>query len=467
MIQNTNTSTSQFYRKWVYLFSARFFPIIVLFIITILFSRKLTYSEYGIFQSIWMYINIINVAITFGFTSLILSTNEKFLSDFIKRNIKKIILFYGFIIFITFLIFFFCAKNLNLSTLILLFSFALVQNLSLIKETQLIKSGSENKLFLINLLYAFSFLLWHLYIIYTGYNINKLIIGIIILTLLKIGLLSAVKLKTHSIISIFPGDEKFQKHWLFTGINDSIGVLSKWIDKIFLLYLLTPDDFAIFFNGSFEIPFFGLLITIAGNLLMVNVSKNIGATDKILISFKNNFKILSAIVFPIFFFLLFNTTTLFALLFGHKYDGSIPIFLITIFILPIRINNYGALLQCFTKGNKMMFGSILDIVVVLILMFLLYPIISTKGVAIAVVVGTYIQIIYYLVQSSKILKVSFLHLFPLRFLLLRFLVLFSVFMLFQIFPFNNNKELRILTEGTLMILSIFIGLYKIKNSVKL
>ena len=71
-------------------------------------------------------------------------------------------------------------------------------------------------------------------------------------------------------------DEKhFLRHWAYLGMNEVLGVISKWIDKVFLLYLLTASDFAVFFNGSFEIPLFGLLISVAGSLMLIEFSANI------------------------------------------------------------------------------------------------------------------------------------------------------------------------------------------------
>ena len=59
--------------KKLLVFTGRSMPLIVLFLIAILYSRRLSYDDYGTFQSVWMYANIINVIISFGFSSVILS----------------------------------------------------------------------------------------------------------------------------------------------------------------------------------------------------------------------------------------------------------------------------------------------------------------------------------------------------------------------------------------------------------
>ncbi len=98
-----NSTTGQAYkpliaRKYIWLFSGRVVPLIALFFITIIYSRQLSYADYGTFQSLWMYANIVNVMISFGFASLVFSTNLSFLLSFIKKNRNSspdFIRFYG------------------------------------------------------------------------------------------------------------------------------------------------------------------------------------------------------------------------------------------------------------------------------------------------------------------------------------------------------------------------------------
>ena len=104
-------------------------------------------------------------------------------------------------------------------------------------------------------------------------------------------------------------------------------------------------------------------------------------THKIQALFRESFNMLSTIVFPLFFFLFFFREEIFSVIFKDKYNASIPIFAISIFILPLRINNYSVILQCFSQGKKIMMGSLIDIIIALILMVSLYPFMGSKGIA--------------------------------------------------------------------------------------
>ncbi|GAC1591846.1 MAG: hypothetical protein NVS3B19_13100 [Ginsengibacter sp.] len=337
--------------------------------------------------------------------------------------------------------------------------------ITICREAVLIKKGVERKLLRVNILYAVLFFSWQLYVVYTYYDLFKLIVGVLGILVVKFLMLSTKGYNNDDESeALNKGGNVFIMQWIFTGLNDIVGVFSKWIDKLFLLYLLSASDFAIFFNGSFEIPLFGLLITVAGNLLMSRASRNIENKESIVTLFRNNFFILSAIVFPVFLFLIFNVSSLFLLAFGNKYDASIPIFFISLFVLPIRINNYGALLQSLGKGKNVFFGSVLDILAVALMILVLYPVYGTKGVAWAVVIGTYLQIIYYVFHSMNATGASFKEMVPLWPLIKRFIILLFIYTWCYFFIPKHYMWLRLATSTLLTILIIIAGLYKFKTT---
>ncbi|CAN5137492.1 oligosaccharide flippase family protein [soil metagenome] len=455
LLLRNNTS----YKRSFYILSGKMLPVLMLFIISVLYSRKLNFSEYGQFQSIWMYANVVNVITAFGFTSLIFSTDINYLLSFIKQKRKGVSVFYLLVTLIVFAVFYFFAKNFSQTLKIWLLIFFIIQNCSFFAEAYLIKQRKESYSFVINIIYAVLFTGWHIYILYIGFQISALIEGTTVITLVKTILIIFLfdKNKKNNI----SGDEAntFQKHWFFIGINDIVGVFSKWMDKIFLLYILTAADFAIFFNGSFEIPLFGLLISVAGSILLLEISANRSKQALVIKSFNKTYLVLSSIVFPLFIFLLLYASELFAVMFNNKYNASVPVFMISIFILPLRINNYSALLQCYSKGDVIMKGSLLDIGLAVILMVGLYPIMGTRGIALAMVVATYIQVLYYLWMSSKILRVNIQQLLPFKVLVIKLFVIVSVIAtVYYLVPFTN-VYLKLLSGGVITLLCIFTSLF--------
>jgi peptidoglycan biosynthesis protein MviN/MurJ (putative lipid II flippase) len=77
----------------------------------------------------------------------------------------------------------------------------------------------------------------------------------------------------------------------------------------------------------------------------------------------------------------------------------------------------GVLLQSYGQSKKIAFGSLMDIMVSLLLMYLLYPLTGTIGIALAIVISTYLQAGYYLWESARMMQLSIAELVPVKYLL--------------------------------------------------
>ncbi|MEO8961366.1 MAG: polysaccharide biosynthesis C-terminal domain-containing protein [Ginsengibacter sp.] len=461
LIQNDKTASIQ---KYFWLFVSRILPLIALFFIMIVYSRKLSYKDYGEFQSVWMYANIVNVIISFGISAVIFSTNLNFLFSFMKNNKKVLIGFYTILWIFVLSLFFAFAKNFNTSLKFVLILFIVIQNITTVSETLFIKRGKEKASGIINLFYALLFLGWHIYILLTGYSLFALVGGITILSFIKLCIVTVIPARNNEVNGEKTDENTFLFHWGYLGMSDVLAVISKWLDKAFLLYFLTASDFAVFFNGSFEIPLFGLLISVTGNFLLIEISQNTKLVSKIIKLYRESFNILSVIVFPLFFFLFFFRTELFSLAFNNRYNASLPIFVISIFIIPIHINNYSVILQCFAQGKKVLLGSILDIVVAMSLMLILYPTMGTRGIALSIVISTFCQAVYYLWHSAKILNSSFLQLVPFQKLILKFIIIGLVYFALFFVLSGVNIKIKLLVTGFITAIICLGGLYKYLRS---
>lgn len=337
-------------------------------------------------------------------------------------------LLYAFGAFISFSIFYFTTHYFSSLTKLLLIAFILLQSICTLTDTLLIKKNLLKPYLWINFIYSSLFFAIHLYFFYHNFVLNQLILCIICLSLLKATGIFLVRLKTGAINGTkAPGN--FISNWLFVGANEVAGIIARWLDKIFLLYLLSPPEFAVFFNGAFEIPLFGIIISAMENIMLTNISGDISNKKAAKNIFKESFKILSLIAFPLFFFLLTMHAEAFSIIFKNKYNASVPVFLICIFIIPARITHYGVILQCYGQSKKIAFGSLMDIGFSLLLMFILYPLMGTPGVALAIVVSTYLQAGYYLWQSAGLMQVNIAALVPGYFLLKLWVGLAAVYSL--------------------------------------
>jgi Na+-driven multidrug efflux pump len=65
----------------------------------------------------------------------------------------------------------------------------------------------------------------------------------------------------------------------------------------------------------------------------------------------------------------------------------------------------------------------MDIVIAALLMYFLYPVSGTAGVALAIVISTWCQALYYVWHSAKVLNVSIFRILPLQKLAVKFILL--------------------------------------------
>jgi O-antigen/teichoic acid export membrane protein len=425
-MMQTQVSENRYYKKKfalksLWLFAGRLLPVIVLLLVTILYSRNLDYDTYGRYQSIWMYANLINIIGSFGVASVLLSVPLPAFVSFLKKHRNNVTAFYLLLFTAIVSFFYFFEQRLAPATkglLILLFA---ARNAASIGEVLLIKKHKEVLLFAVNACYALLFFACHYYFMVVPFQLHLLLVALIALTLVK-ALVLLLWPAAHQAESARVNKKSLISNWFFFGLNDLFGVTAKWIDKLFLVYLLTPAEFAVFFNGSIEIPLFALLVSVVGHVLLVEIAPRLHRNAEVVALFRSSFFLMASVVFPLFFFLFCYSHELLSLLFNNKYNNAVAVFKISVLIIPLRITNYTALLQCFGKGKSIIKGSVLDLAVSLLLMFLFFPHFGTTGIALAVVIGTYLQSLYYLWHSAKAVGTALPNLVPFGHLALRFLI---------------------------------------------
>jgi O-antigen/teichoic acid export membrane protein len=434
-------------------------------LIILLYSRHLSYIDYGLYQSVWLYINVISVFALFGLPSILLSVSANNIIVWIKQNKTSFYLTAGILNLLPLIYFFFAVQGFTDSCKLLLIALVVAQNIAIVVEILAVKKEKENLVLITNIIFITGYLLCHLLILYTSYSLPLLLVTLTIMFILK------------ACITIYFGSNilnsensttinNLGRQWFYLGLFDTISVVGKWLDKWVILLLLSFSQFAIYFNGAYEIPVFGLMITAVGNVMVIELSKNNDGkliTNRML--FNNSSLLLASIVFPSFAFLLFYHHDFFILIFSNKYTASLPIFFITIFVLPIRITNYSAALQAYNRNDLIAKAALIDLVSAMILMLILYPILQMKGLAIAFVAATYIQTLYYLWQTSKILQEKISSFFPIQKLivvmLLSVVIMGSAYWIFSKLIYPVNMVGGIIVCALLIIILLYFQLKKI------
>lgn len=434
-----NQNTDRHYNSIAYLKSklvsvafTKLLPFIFLFIITILYANKLTKYEYGQFQSIWVYSNILCVVLNFGFSSTLLSSNFDEFMSFIKKN-KTFISFSYFFLLVIAACGLLYSSGLNRNITMLLLLYITFQVIGMLYDALLIKLDRLKIYTGINLFYSILFFGVHLFFYCYSYSLRNLIFSLALVSFIKLITFSFLKIRVNYSETNF-SNIIISKNWLFIASATIIGILSMWLDKLYLQLKMPPDQFAVFFNGAIEVPFFGIIIGAVETILLRGISVSLHNKKDVVNLFKESIKLISAVAFPVFcFFLVFHFET-FSLIFQNKYNESVPIFFIYIFLIPLRVTHFGVILQCYGKAHIVTLGAFGDGVLSLFLMFVLYPRFGTQGVAFALVFSTYLQALFYLYKSSQLLKVGVPDLLPVNHLLKVLLfngTLFTIFLILK------------------------------------
>jgi hypothetical protein len=91
-------------------------------------------------------------------------------------------------------------------------------------------------------------------------------------------------------------------------------------------------------------------------------------------------------------------------------------------------------------------------------MISLYPIWSLKGIALSVVIATYIQAAYYIYYSGKALKVSVFELVPIKKLAILFIWYFSLFFIWNFLLKSLDMNGRLIVAFIFTCCLILIGM---------
>jgi len=200
------------------------------------------------------------------------------------------------------------------------------------------------------------------------------------------------------------------------------------MDKYIISLFLSAELSAIYFNGSVDIPFLSVILGAAGSASLIQMAYNKEDEDKHAVQLANySSRLLSSVVFPLYFFFLFFSKELFIVLLSSKYLPSVPVFTMSILTIPLYAYHLTSILQNRHKGATINKGAILDLVLALALMYPLYKLIGLPGVALSCVVSSYVQACYYLIETSGLLKVKVSKLIPLNNWSIKLIVFSTVF----------------------------------------
>jgi O-antigen/teichoic acid export membrane protein len=441
-----------------------------IFFIFYIYAFFLEKEEYGNYQKAFVVVGFLSGLLSFGLSSFIPALPLDTLDNAIQSIFKKAGIFFLLALIVITTSIYFVLPELSLLVKVLLIVLGLLTSLNLIYEVYGLKQRHDKFIFRINLAFSVLYLIIHA-VVLTQYSLVFLLLFLTLLSLSRffISYFNIGRLKFFSFGNSNHNSVKgFYSQWFLTALNETLELVSKYIDKIVLIGLLTANEFAVYFNGSYEIPLLGLLVAAAGMFINLQTIENNLSNQGIKNVFHVETLFFASIVFPIFFFASLYAYPLFGWLFNNKYNDAVGFFLIYAWVIPVRVANYTAILQQRKRVSLITIGSVSALLVKLALMFLLYPFWQTKGVALACVIGTFYQNIFYLYHTAKTLDVPFYSIFPFTNLLIIFIISLTVNLSCYLYFRNLDVKLQVVFGCIIAALSgIFILLLYSKKQISI
>lgn len=466
--------SDSFVSNSLYVFIIRFFPTLANFLVLIYYARNLDKVQYGTYQNFWIQLILLSAVACAGIHVFIITYPPTFLAGLIKKLPSKYyLLFIGWMVIMSAVFAGLQYSSMRGAVLIPLL-FALVYSLSVIVESFLVVFKSFRILGLINLVYALVFCIIHWMMLQDTFELDTLFLQLLVLSIIRLLLcilIAANNIRKQEVVLPSDGQlisTKIRNMWLHMGFYDVTTRVFSWMDKFIISLLLSKELSAIYFNGSIDIPFLPLVLGATASVSLIHLART-NAEDKSTHSvmlMRYSSRILSAIVFPLFFFLIFFRYELFSVVFSDKYLSAVPIFFISLLIVPLRAYSFTTVLQNQHKGAIINIGNIMDIIIAASLMYPLYKLMGLPGVALSYVISTYCQALFYLYHTSNTIKVPMWQLIPLGNWVLKFIVFFLVFIVTHYLLGMNfaTKNVLILGGILLAIVAIIALLIELKST---
>jgi O-antigen/teichoic acid export membrane protein len=421
-----------------FIFITRFFPSMANLLVVIWYSRHLPQAQYGNYQHFWIQLYVIYPLACWGIHVLIITYSPQVIRKLVGSiNAMQYTMYAVWLVLLSAVFAGLQYSALGI-TFIVPFLFILCFSVSAILESVIIVCRNYTLLTIISILYSVAYWLIHFYILKQGFSLNALFTYLLIITALRLCIYAGMAIISLSKIKgggdVEGRDKNKIRHlWLHLGLYDVVQILFSWIDKFIISFVLTAPLSAIYFNGSQNIPVLPLLLSAAGSAVLMQLASGRQEDEqRSMVQLMNRSgRVLSCIVFPVFFYLLFFRQELIIALFGDKYIAAIPVFALSILVLPVKAYSFTTVLQRMHKGAIINAGAIADLLLACALMYPLYRWLGLPGVALSFVISTYLQAGFYLYYSAKLLNISPLKLVPYANWCIKLIVFATVFIIIR------------------------------------
>lgn len=405
------------FTRSAFIFAIRFFPIAATTVAGIACSRLLPPALNGIYARLWIvYTSVFAAIACFGLVPFMLTHTANSVDQWLRALRKKNVLFALIWLALLAIVLVQFFRNEAVFQAWIAAPLMLVQVWLLLSESYLIIHEQFRITLIASVTYALAFIGAHILFLSDGCTLTGLFLLLIILGIIRAIWLSIIGrkcfLKAAPAHYMMPA--KMRSQWLQLGIYDVSQMLFRWIDKVVLSAIIAPALFAVYLNGTIEIPFLATLLGAIGSGLLQQMAVGDKSNQSRVDMLHATGSLLARIVFPLFFFLFCFRESFIVFVFSDKYLDSVPLFGISICAMLLRAYNFTSILQHLNQIKIINLGALLDLGIALLLAVPLYFWLGLEGIVFAFVISSYLQAGYYLFHTAKQMQQSVLSLIPWR-----------------------------------------------------
>lgn len=196
------------------------------------------------------------------------------------------------------------------------------------------------------------------------------------------------------------------------GIATMLGTLNIELAKVVIGGLMDTESLAIFTNASKEMPVTIIASSITAVLLprMVKLLKNKQNEDAVKLWSKAtniSFAIITFLAFALFVF----APEVMTILYSEKYLSGVSVFRVYSLVLPLRCTYFGMVLNASGHTKKILYSSVISLVLNLCMNIVFYKMFGFVGPAIASLVAQLVINVVQLLWTSRVIEVKFSRIF--------------------------------------------------------
>ncbi|HEV2441138.1 MAG TPA: oligosaccharide flippase family protein [Steroidobacteraceae bacterium] len=194
-----------------------------------------------------------------------------------------------------------------------------------------------------------------------------------------------------------------------------VGVIGGMLDRAIVAVVFTPAVYAIYSVGALEIPLDSIFQASVLNVLRASLPALIGEgrIDEVVRIWRDSVRKLALIVVPCFIFLQFFSERFITTLFTQRYEESVHVFRIYLFLLPLHALVLSVVPQVFGRTRLNFYVAAVGVSSNVALSFLLLRVLGILGPATAMVFSSYLTATLYFVVAIRLVKAGPRRLLPL------------------------------------------------------